>query len=844
MAFYALSVGDKLGPYEILSLLGRGGMGEVYRARDPRLNRDVAIKISDEQFSERFEREARAIAALNHPNICAIYDVGPTYIVMEYIEGQPLTGRLPLAQAVEYAGQILEALDAAHRKGITYRDLKPANILVTKQGIKLLDFGLAKQSGPLQETDATLTNALTSKDQIVGTLHYMSPEQLQGKETDARSDLFAFGCVLYEMLSGKRAFDGESAASVIASILERDPAQSNAAPPLDRILRQCLVKDPDQRFQTARDLKLALNWAMEQSPASPAAKPSRRWAWIAAVALANAALAAWTLSHFRQPPDNDRVFRLQIEPPEGFQLNLGGNTGGIALSPDGRTAAFVASGNGRSGLWIRALDGSETRPIPGTDGAALPFWSPDSKSLAYFTARRLQRVDLSGGSPSVVCDMPANGRGGAWTADGRILFGDVGSALFQVAASGGTPSPLTTLDASRGETYQRWPQVLPGGRILFHVLSAKPENTGVYAALLAQPSQRTLVLRTATNALYAPGGDGKGYLLWLRSGTLVGQEFDPAALKVTGEPHKLADPVANSPQLGEMYVAVPAGRTLLYSSSTLSSQFTWLDRAGRSLGVVGAASEYNTFRLSPDGRRIAASLDGPVGNDLWQLEVERGVATRFTTAGLYPLWSPDGRTIVFNSSLPRSLFRTDSGGAGTAERLTHSPNTQIPTDWSRDGQWVLYYEFSQGTGRDLWALRMPAAGKSPQDAVPVPYLRTPDSESWGKSPPRWVAYQSDETHRSEIYVQAFPEPRGKIRISTGGGEYPQWGADGRELFYVSLDNKLMSVSLKWEPAPRSRRRRASCSPCPPWIQAGLPMTLPPMASASSSAPHPDRRASL
>jgi serine/threonine protein kinase len=421
-----LSVGDKLGPYEILSLLGRGGMGEVYRARDPRLNRCVAIKISDEQFSECFEREARAIAALNHPHICAIYDVGPTYIVMEYIEGQPLTGRLPLAQAVEYAGQILEALDAAHRKGITHRDLKPANILVTKQGIKLLDFGLAKRSGPLQETDATLTNAVTSKDQIVGTLHYMLPEQLQGKETDARSDLFAFGCVLYEMLSGKRAFEGESAASVIASILERDPALSSAAPPLDRILRQCLVKDPDQRFQTARDLKRALNWAMEQSPASPAAKPSRRWPWIAAVALANAALAAWALSHFRQPPDNDRVFRLQIEPPEGFQLNLGGNTCGIALSPDGRTAAFVASGNGRSGLWIRALDGSETRPIPGTDGAAHPFWSPDSKSLAYFTARRLQRVDLSGGSPSVVCDVAANGRGGAWTADGHILFGGSG----------------------------------------------------------------------------------------------------------------------------------------------------------------------------------------------------------------------------------------------------------------------------------------------------------------------------------------------------------------------------------------------------------------------------------
>jgi len=797
-----LSSGDKFGPYTLISPLGEGGMGEVWKARDTRLDRTVALKVSKEQFTERFEREARAVAALNHPNICTLYDVGPHYLVMELVEGAPLKGPLPVEKAVEYAGQILDALDAAHRKGITHRDLKPANILVTKQGIKLLDFGLAKQAGPVKESDDTLTAPLTGKGQIVGTLQYMAPEQLQGKEADARSDIFAFGCVLYELLSGKRAFEGSSAASVIAAILEREPAPLALAPPLERVIRKCLAKDPDERFQTARDLKAALTWTLEQPPASAAAKPGRRW-WIAAAALTiGVLLGGWGVSRFRQPPAEIRSYRLQIDLPEGSRFIFGSFVGGLALSPDGRSAAFVASGSGKSGLWVRPLDGAAARLIAGTEGAAYPFWSPDGKSVAFFSGSKLLRVDLAGGAPLTVCEV-AVPRGGAWSNDGRILYGSSADGLFQVSASGGTPTPLTALDASRGEAYHRWPQVLPGGRFLYSVQSEKPENSGIYAASFAKPGERMRLLTADTNALYAPGGDGRSYLLWLRGGTLVAQELDTGTLKLEGDPHPVADPVAKIGILGKMNVAVSSGGLLLYSASNTLSQFTWFDRTGKPLGVVGEPGEYSTFRLSLDGRRVVTALDKPGFTNIWLIEVERGVAGRFTSNSVlntYPVWSPDGRTVVFTSGAQRNLIRKESNGAGNEHRLSLSPGSIYATDWSRDGRWLLYYEITPGSQRDLWVLPVTPDGKPAPDATPTPYLRTPYNERWGRfspeAPPRWVAYQSDETGRPEVYIRAFPEPRGATRISTGGGQYPQWGAGGRELFYVSLDNKLMAVSLK------------------------------------------------
>jgi serine/threonine protein kinase len=788
----SLSSGDRLGPYEILALIGAGGMGQVWKARDPRLDRIVAIKVSREQFNERFGVEARAVAALNHPHICQLYDVGPDYLVMEFIEGAPLKGPLLLDKAVECAAQILDALDAAHQKGITHRDLKPANILVTKQGIKLLDFGLAKQAVRLTEQDPT--KALTEQGQILGTLQYMSPEQLQGKEVDTRSDLFSFGCVLYEMLTGRRAFAGESVASVIAAILEREPSPLTVAPRLERIVKRALAKDPDQRFQTARDLKAALTWAIEQPPISDAIKTRRSlWIAIAAASLVIGAVGGWAVSHFRRPFD-ERVVSLEIDPPEGSRFVLG-TLGGFALSSDGKTAAYVASSNGKRGLWVRRLDGVTARLLPGTEGASYPFWSPDSKSVAFFTPSKLLRVDVAGGSPLLIC-AALQGRGGSWSNDGLILFATLGSGLFQVRASGGTPSTLTTPDASRGEQVHRWPQFIPGGRFLCWVRNEKPENTGVYAASLTKPAERVHLLTADSGVLYVAGNDGGDYLLWVRGVTLLAQRFNVGSLKLEGEPHPVADPVASIGANGQLSVTGSATGLLLYSASNTSSQFTWLDRAGKSIGVVGEPGEYGPFRLSPDGRRAAVTRR----SDLWLLDIDRGVSSRFAsnnTGTTFTVWSPDSRRIVYYT---RNLFSRESSGAGSERQVAELPSAQAPSDWSRDGRVLLYLEVTPSTPRSLWTLPVSPDGTVAPGAHPKPYVRTPFNSFWGRfSPeanPRWVAYHSDESGRDEIYIQSFPEPRGAIRISTGGGQFPQWGPDGHELFFVSPDNKLMMVKLK------------------------------------------------
>jgi Tol biopolymer transport system component/predicted Ser/Thr protein kinase len=799
-----LGVGTRLGPYEILAPIGAGGMGEVYKARDTRLERTVAIKVAAAKFSERFEREARAVAALNHPHICTLHDVGPDYLVMEYVEGQPLKGPMPVERAVEYARQILDALDAAHRMGIVHRDLKPANILVTKNGVKLLDFGLAKAER-VKATSAskeTVTQSITQEGTILGTLQYMAPEQLQGKAVDARSDLFSFGCVLYEMLTGKRAFDGESAPSVIASVLEREPGPLEVSPPLERVVRRALAKDPEQRFQNARDLKAALEWALEPQAAS-APKTTRRWRWIAAALVVGALAGAWGMVRLRQPASADRVFWVDINPPErGRFVPLGNTVGGSALSPDGRTVAFVAAVNGKTGLWVRALDVPTARLLPGTEGAADPSWSPDSKSIAFSAGTKLQRIDAAGGPPVTIGDRGATPRGAAWSTDGQIVFGSAGGALFRVPASGGTPSPLTRLDVSLGEVSHRFPQILPGGRFLYWAWADKPENSGVYVATFAKPTERVFLLRTETAAIFAPGGDGKNYLLWLRGGTLLAQELAPDTPKLRGEALAIAGAIPSAGAFGVMPVFASATGQLLYNGASSSGQFTWFERAGRLLALVGEENAYSfPFRLSPDGRRAVATRDRPGGNDLWVLDMEGGPARRFTSSSAlngYPVWSPDSRTILFTTAAQR-IIRKDSGGSGGEERVTEGTNQQYANDWSRDGRFLIYMENDPDTQRDLWTLPFTTEGKVPENAKPTPYLRTEFNENNARfSPepsPRWVAYQSDETGRHEVYISAFPEPREKFPISTAGGKYPEWGVGGRELFYVAPDNKLMAVDL-------------------------------------------------
>jgi Tol biopolymer transport system component len=806
-----MSPGLSLAHYRITAKLGEGGMGEVWRATDTKLGRDVALKILPASFASdparmaRFEREARALAALNHPHIAQIYGIEEGALVMELVEGEPLKGPLPVEKAVEYAGQILDALDAAHNKGIVHRDLKPANILVTRQGVKLLDFGLAK-IGParITESDETVTRGLTQQGQIVGTLQYMSPEQLNGKGVDARSDLFSFGCVLYEMLSGKRAFDGKSAASVIAAVLEREPEPLKAPSPLERVLKRALAKDPEQRFQTARDLKAALSWALEHVPALSAGLWTRRIALAAAAALLVGAVGGWAVSQLRRSPPAQGAVRLSLNPPEGgrFLPATPVSAGGFALSPDGKDVAYVATVKGNTSLWIRSVDGTGTRPVPGTEGAGYPFWSPDSKSVGFAAGGKLSKMDMAGGSPLVICSIGGSLRGGAWASDGSILFGVTASGIFRVPATGGTPTLLIPRDPSRSETRIFWPQILPGGKLLFHVDADKPENAGVFASSLAHPSERVRLMASDSNAFYAPGGDGQGYLLWLRGTTLLAREFDPAALEFAGEPYAVAEGISATTG-GLVHASASNSGLLLYGAGSNLSQLSWFDRSGKKLGNIGDAGPYELTRLSPDGRRIVTARDrAPNGVDLWLMDVERGVTSRFSFGpgfANHPVWSPDGQALIFRGP-GFNIFRKDASGAGSEQRLTRSPNLQSPTDWSRDGRTLLYWEAASDTQGDIWALPLGPHGEPLPSAQPRPYVRTQFNEQYGRfSPepnPRWVAYQSDESGRFEIYVDSFPEPRHKVRISTGGGQHAKWAPDGRELFYMSPDLKLMAVKLK------------------------------------------------
>jgi eukaryotic-like serine/threonine-protein kinase len=806
-----LAAGAKLGPYEILAPIGAGGMGEVYKARDPRLDRTVALKISKAEFTERFTREARTVAQLNHPNICTLHDVGPNYLVMEYVEGTPLKGPLPVEKAVEYAGQILDALEAAHRKGITHRDLKPANILVTKQGIKLLDFGLAKQETGLAPNDLTV-QALTMQGQITGTLQYMSPEQLQGKEADARSDLFAFGCVLYEMMSGKQAFTGSSPASVIAAILEREPTPLTTTPPLDRIVMTCLAKDPDQRFQTARDLKKALLWAMEGASIAP--PRSRVTAWIAAGVFAVAALSL-AFVHLRQaPPPPSALVRFEIAAPEKNAIQKFG------VSPDGRTLAFFAAGvDGSRGLWVRPFGSSEARRIadPGLPNPPEFFWSADSRFILYGfivggNRVRLMKADISGGTPEVLCELNGFIAGGSANRDGVVIFGTP-AGTWRVPLAGGAALPLTTLNTARGERAHYDPVFLPDGkRFLYLIPSGTAENTGIFVGSLdslpeAQPRQRLLATNFAVLPVYSADSRGS-YMLFLRNGALMAQTFDPRKPELKGEPLRIADGVGSFNNFG--YFGASSNGVLAYRTGAelgaAVTELTWFDRRG----IITAASPpgyYTTPAISPDANRVAVTRLQDVGanGDLWSLDISRRAFTRLTFGignNHNPVWSPDGNFIAYASDRAggTGFYRKASDGSGAQQQLLPPGGRRILDDWSRDGRYLLYTEMDPKTNGDLRILPLALGTDLGADRKPVSYLHTGSRVGEARFSPdsHWVAYTSDESGRSEIYVQPFPATAGgggKWMVSNAGGEVPRWRRDGKELFYVESGRAVMAVDV-------------------------------------------------
>ena len=791
-------------------------MGKVWKARDTRLNRTVAIKKSNSRFNERFEREAQAIAALNHPHICALYDVGPDYLVMEYVEGQPVKGPLPLPEALELAGQILDALDAAHRKGITHRDLKPGNILIGKScGVKVLDFGLAKferaQAADAGAGAETQTQPLTEEGILLGTPQYMSPEQIEGQEADARSDIFAFGLVLYELITGKRAFSGKTKTSVIASILKEQPQpirelQPLTPPALERVVETCLEKDPDRRWQSAREVKHALAWIGYASPAASTARPSKLWMGVAAVAaviaIASAGWAFWP-KHTAPPI----VTRFPVPPPANSEFGEA-----LAVSPDGHKLAFTATGPA-GGIWVRDLDSLDARLLPGTQNTLEVFWSPDSRYLGFGAGNQLKKIDISGGPPQTLTEGAGMAGSGAWNQEGVIVYGAIPGPMRRVSDSGGVPVDLTP--AVRGAVVAATgiPSFLPDSRhFLYFLAAAQLDVWGVYVGSIdakpdQQPAKPLIPARTA--ARYVQDADGKGgHLFFLRDGTLMAQPFDAGKLSTTGAPVPLAESVGSINSLG-WFSASPSG-VLAYrtGSSAAGNQLTWFDREGKAVGTFGEPGGYRNPILSPDATRATVSDSaGRATGDLWTLDFARGIRTRFTfsqTLHSDGIWSPDGSRIAFSAGNRDTLYERASSGAGEEKELYRKLGEgKMPTSFSPDGRFLLYFTNSlSNTGSDVWVLSLGT------DRKPLPLLDSKFNETDGVFSPdgRWIAYQSDESGRDEVYVRPFVASgpagapvlgEGKWQISKdgAGAGLIRWRADGKEIIFHGANGSPMAVEV-------------------------------------------------
>lgn len=791
-----LSPGSRLGPYIVLSHIGAGGMGQVWKARDTRLERIVAIKVSAAKFSDRFEREARAVAALNHPHICTLYDVGPDYLVMEYVEGSEIRGPLPLDQTLKLAIQLASAMEAAHNKGITHRDLKPSNILATKSGVKVLDFGLAtrSQTKVAAANAETIARAPTQEGLIAGTLQYMAPEQVQGKETDWRADIFSFGCVLYEMLTGKRAFDGPNAASVIAAVLQRAaPSVAQLTPAdLDWTLRRCLAKDRDERWQSASDLRAQLERIAQTTKEARETRPARlpKLAWGIAAVFATVSCALAFLYFGKKSPELVST-RFNILPPARTRFPDSGAVS--AVSPDGSMVLFEAlSPEGSSQLWLRPLDSLTARPLADTGDASFPFWSPDSKSIGFFASGKLMRMDIAGGSATALADAPLP-IGGTWSRNGVIVFApNPAVGLRQISSVGGVADPVTR-GGARASNNRLFPWFLPDGdHFLYLSMDGRGRSSIRVGELGSSGDDRALLDDVDSAAVYA-----QGHLLFLRGNTLIARPFDPRRLVFTGEAEPLAAEARSNgviPGLGGF--SASANGVLVYQSGLNRVRLTWLDRAGKRLHTVGDAGALSGVSLSPNGRTAAVlGREGPSNNDIWLYDLMRGLRTRFTfdpATDDDPVWSPDGRMIVFASNRGGhfDIYRKPADGS-TNEELVYADNMEkYPTSFSPDGRYLAYTTQDPKTGFDIWILPDPL-GAGP-GAKPRPFLRTEFNETLAQFSPdgRWIAYNSDLSGKFEVYVESFPGPGGKRQVSIDGGIRPLWRSDGREVLYAELGNGL------------------------------------------------------
>jgi eukaryotic-like serine/threonine-protein kinase len=835
-----LASGTKLGPYEIESALGAGGMGEVYRARDTRLERTVAIKIlpahlsSNAELKARFEREARAVSALNHPHICHLYDIGTqdgtAFLVMEYLDGETLADRLrqgamPLKQALQFGIQISEALAAAHRAGILHRDLKPGNVMLTATGAKLLDFGLAKTTPTLGGTVAAVSGMtpstptmtivelsspakpLTREGTVVGTFHYMAPEVLQGVEADARSDVFSLGCVLYEMVTGRRAFEGKSQLSVLTGILEKDPepvsqVQPTSPPALDYVVRSCLEKNPEERFQTAHDVKLQLKWIAAGATQAGVPAPVQRRLWlswlVAGVTVLGAVVA--TAEYLKLASRPSPVVRSSILPPAGSSfVSLSPESGPAVISPDGTRLAFTARDDkGKTLLYVRALNSVSPQALPGTDEAMYPFWSADGREIGFFMQGQMRKIHTGGGPAQTICEA-SNGRGGTWNKDGVILFAaSVTGPLFRVPAAGGTPEPASRLDAARAENSHRWPYFLPDNQhFLFWGRSAL--GTGESALYVGQLGslQPKMIMKTGTAAIYA-----SGYLLFTGDQTLLAQSFDAGRLELTGEAIPVAEHIAVNGATNAPEFSASETGTLVYQTGATGGVWDLLlfTREGKPAGAVAEQDRYYYPALSPDEDRLAVSLfNGTQGTaNIWILDLKRGTKSRLTfDAGmqLQALWSRDGRTLYYvaDTKGARHIYARAADGSGTEQTILETPGAvETLPSLSPDGHYLACARLLLGGGpRSIWGL--PLFG----DRKPFPIVQTSfDSRNPAVSPAgKWMAYESNESGWAQIYLTAFPGGGAKWQVSIKGGVDPRWRGDGRELFFLDPSDNLVAVDV-------------------------------------------------